>query len=118
MEMKDQIRIAREAAGLSQIELAAKLGLSRQSVVWWEEGSHRPKTGRIRPLEEALNVRFDLAERGSAQPLDGKKNSLSVDPEILRLAVAIGRLPRKQRDALTTLAFIGESKMLKLASTK
>jgi transcriptional regulator with XRE-family HTH domain len=112
MEMKDQIRIAREAAGLSPQELADKLGVSRQTILWWECGEHRPKTGRIRELEECLNVRLDLAERGNATPLNKVKGSLSVDPDILRLAVAIGRLPARHREALATLAHIGESKML------
>ena len=108
MELKDQIRIAREAVGLSQAQLATKLDVSRQSIIWWEEGTHRPKTTRLRQLEEALNVRLDLAERGDATPLENGHKSPSIDPEILRLAVAISRLPRSQRDAITTLAFIGE----------
>ena len=114
MEIKDQIRIAREAKGLSQALLAERLGVSRQSIIWWEDGVHRPKTNRVKSLEEALEVRLDLAERGNATPLQKEKGgpSLSVDPEILRLAVAIGRLPRAQRDAITTLAFIGEKEML------
>lgn len=112
MELKDQIRIAREAAGLTKEELAGKLNVSKQSITWWEDGEHRPKILRIRKIEEVLNVHLDLSERGSATALDSDKKSLSVDPEILRLAVAIGRLPRKQRDAIETLAFMGESKML------
>lgn len=112
MELKDQIRIAREAAGLTQTELAQKLGVSKQSIIWWEDGEHRPKILRVRRIEEALNVHLDLSERDGATFLDKDKKSLSVDPEILRLAVAIGRLPRRQRDAIETLAFMGESKML------
>ena len=117
MELKDQIRIAREAKGLSQSQLAERLGISRQSIVWWEDGVHRPKTNRVRSLEEALEVRLDLAERGNATPLPLRPEgpSLSVNPEMLRLAVAIGRLPRAQRDAIVTLAFIGQDKALKIS---
>ena len=118
MELKDQIRIARGALGVSQTELATKLGISKQTIVWWETGEHRPKTGRIRELENVLNVRLDLSERGSATPLSAEagKKSLSVDPESLRLAVAIGRLPEKQKNAITTLVFIGESHALGASS--
>lgn len=112
MELKDQIRIARGAAGMTQPDLASKLKVSKQTIIWWETGEHRPKTGRIRELETILNVRLDLSERGDATPLDSSKKSLSVDPECLRLAVAIGRLPLKQREAITTLALIGEKAAL------
>jgi len=112
MEIKDQIRIARIATGLSQKELAEKLGVSRQTIVWWEDGDHRPKTGRIREIEEALNVRLDLAERGNATPLHKQKASLSVDPEIMRIAIAIGRLPALHREALVTLINIGEDRVI------
>lgn len=112
MELKDQIRIARCAAGMDQKDLADKLGISRQAVLWWESGEHRPKVRRVHELEAALNVRLDLSENGNAAPLDSNKKSLSVDPECLRLAVAIGRLPMEQRKAITTLALIGEKAAL------
>ena len=113
MELKDQIRIAREAAGLTRPELADRLGVSKQSVVWWEDGEHRPKMVRIRQIEDVLLVRFDLTERDNAKPIDGEKVSLSVDPEMMRIAVALGRLPKAYRDAIKTLVFLGETRVLK-----
>ena len=113
MELKDQIRIAREAAGLSRIELADRLGINKQSIAWWEEGEHRPKMARISHIEDALNVRFDLTERGSAKPVVGETVSLAVDPETMRMAVALGRLPKAHRDAIKTLILLGEEKALK-----
>ena len=113
MELKDQIRIAREAAGLSRPELADRLGVSKQSIVWWEEGEHRPKMARISQIEDALNVRFDLTERGNAKPVVGETVSLAVDPETMRMAVALGRLPKAHRDAIKTLILLGEEKALK-----
>ena len=112
MELKDQIRIAREAAGLSRPELADRLGVSKQSIVWWEDGEHRPKMARISQIEDALNVRFDLTGRGNAKPVVGETVSLAVDPETLSIAVALGRLPKAHRDAIKTLILLGEEKAL------
>ena len=109
MQFKDQMRIAREAAGFSQVELAKRLDVSRQSIVWWEDGTHRPKSARIRQIEEVLNIRLDISERGNAMALDKNNVSLSADPEMLRLAVAIGRLPKAHREAIKTLIFIREA---------
>ena len=112
MELKDQIRLAREAAGFTQAELANRLGLSKQSITWWEAGDHRPKSDRIRQIEDVLNVHLDLGERGNATPLDEDKKSLAVDPVMMRLASAIQRLPRAHRDAIIALTFMSESKQL------
>ena len=109
MQLKDQIRIAREAAGLTQVALAKRLGISRQSIVWWEEGTHRPKSARVMQIENVLNIRLDIAERGNAMPLDKNNVALSADPDMLRLAVAIGRLPKAHREAIESLIYIGEA---------
>ena len=114
MELKDQIRIAREAAGLSQNEIAERLGVSKQSIIWWEKGEHRPKMIRVKQIEDALNVRFDLTERGNAKPPStGERVSPLVDPENMRIAVALSRLPKAHRDAIKTLIQLGEEKVLK-----
>lgn len=114
MELMDQIRIAREAAGLSQTELGGRLGISKQSIIWWEKGEHRPKMERIRALEEVLHVRLDLSERGLAKPMDcnGRVPSLAADPEMHRLAVAIGMLPQDYREAIITLIKAGQERAL------
>lgn len=50
--LSKKIRDARLAAGLSQSELARKLGVTTQSVSWWETGgdprlSHLRKIARV-----------------------------------------------------------------------
>jgi transcriptional regulator with XRE-family HTH domain len=118
MNLKDQIRIAREAKGYTIAGLAEKLGVSRTAIVWWEEGTHRPSTRRLPVLEKALEVRFDLSERGNAMPMTNDQPSISVQPEILSLAVAIGRLPKAHREAIEVLVRIGETKMRRVLSSE
>lgn len=104
MELKDQIRVARQAMGLDQWQFAEQLHISRQTVVWWEDGVHRPKMARVKEIEGVLKVRLDLSERGSFKPLlDGQKSSPAVDPEMLKLALDISMLPKAQREAIITL---------------
>lgn len=64
------IRGRRKAAGLSQEELAALLGVSRNTLAGWETGHSRPDLDRVpglcRALKMSLNAFFGLRESRSA----------------------------------------------------
>lgn len=51
-----EFRIARLRAGVTQTELAEKIGVSTASISHWETGRHSPKSGDIAKLADALNV--------------------------------------------------------------
>jgi len=50
------IKAAREAAGLSWRELAAKLGVHRQTIAGWEKGSRAPAILTFLDLSRILGV--------------------------------------------------------------
>lgn len=43
----DRIRKARTVAGLDQRELAAELGVNRNTLALWERDAHRPSTAAL-----------------------------------------------------------------------
>lgn len=55
-----RIRDARKAAGLTQEELAERMGTSSVAVAQWETGRRNPKMGTVSKLAAALGV--DAAE--------------------------------------------------------
>lgn len=55
-----QIRDARERAGISQDDLAAKMKVSRQTVSRWETGSARPSADNLAKLSQLLGVSADV----------------------------------------------------------
>ncbi|NBI67089.1 XRE family transcriptional regulator [Pseudoflavonifractor sp. 60] len=55
-----QIRDARECAGISQDDLAAKMKVSRQTVSRWETGSARPSADNLAKLSQLLGVSADV----------------------------------------------------------
>lgn len=67
-----RIKAARKAAGMTQAELAAKLGISFQSVAQWENDLRNPKYETLQKIASALGV--DIAE------LLGVKPAHAVDP--------------------------------------
>lgn len=55
-EIGSRIRNYRHAAGMSQKELAKKLGVSNSRVSNWEQGVNRPDTDMLVKLCDALSV--------------------------------------------------------------
>lgn len=51
------LKQARERAGLSQVQLAEKLGVAPSTVAGWELGTHSVRTKRLSQLARVLRVR-------------------------------------------------------------
>lgn len=52
----ERLRELREAAGLSQAELARRTGIAQQSIAVWEAGKSDPGWSKVMKLAEALGV--------------------------------------------------------------
>ena len=50
----------RIAVGITQVELAKKLGVTKQSVSNWENGNIQPSVEMITKISEVLNVKCDV----------------------------------------------------------
>lgn len=59
MKIGDKILLCRKEAGLSQEQLAARLGVSRQAVSRWETGEAVPDTEKIILLRALFDVSTD-----------------------------------------------------------
>lgn len=65
MEFSKNLSRERKARGLSQEELAARLGVSRQAVSKWETGEAAPDLSKLLALADALDLPLDtLCGRG------------------------------------------------------
>ena len=59
MEFSQQLLYQRKAKGFSQLELAEKIGVSRQAVSKWETGEASPDLAKLLALAEALDISLD-----------------------------------------------------------
>jgi transcriptional regulator with XRE-family HTH domain len=93
-EVGESIRAHRLIAGMSQTDLANKLGVSFQQVQKYEKGVNRVGAGRLPQIAEIFNVPIsalfnDYAETSSGR---GKASTAPVklitDPNVLRLLTA------------------------------
>ncbi len=65
------IKTARKAAGLTQCQLAEKLGVSQAAVAQWENGITHPSYSILRPLANVLNIPVDdLIEEVTDEAVD------------------------------------------------
>ena len=91
LALNENIRRLRRAAGLSQEELAGRLGVSRQSVSLWEQGETNPTVENIYAMTEVLGVSFDelMAQPTDPKPIpDGEAVTARSYDELMREAAA------------------------------
>ncbi|MDO4315705.1 MAG: helix-turn-helix transcriptional regulator [Oscillospiraceae bacterium] len=74
MEFSEKLTALRRREGMSQEQLADRLGVTRQSVSKWESGAVMPELVKLIALSEMFGVSVDylvkdwLEERGEAEP--------------------------------------------------
>ena len=74
--LKDNIKKARLDAGLTQIEVAEKLGVAQAQYARWENGGRNPKDETVKKLAEIFGVTFDK--------LQGRNDGLDDIVDLLR----------------------------------
>ncbi len=93
-EVGESIRAHRLIAGMSQTDLANKLGVSFQQVQKYEKGVNRVGAGRLPQIAEIFNIPIDALFKDYAQtsPARGKASTAPVrlitDPNVLKLLTA------------------------------
>lgn len=85
-----QYRVRRH---LSQLEVAEKLEVSRQSVSKWETGSAVPELDKLVKLCELFEVSLDELVRGEEPKPKGMDDGPSVPPPVIEVRTAREQMP-------------------------
>lgn len=75
----ERLKAAREAAGLSQAEVARRLDISRQAVGQWEAGGATPNPETLAMLADMYGTTVD-ALLGRSVPVDARRRSSNPPP--------------------------------------
>ena len=78
MNMADRIQYLRKAKGISQEELADKVGVSRQAVSKWESEQSTPDLEKIIILSDFFGVTTDYILKGIEPVTDKEQKSLQI----------------------------------------
>ena len=99
MKLHEKILSLRKGMGLSQEELAARVGVSRQAVSKWELGESVPDVDKLLALSQIFGVTVDqLLRGGEADGSQGEGSSPAAAPESTtapRLPAHLGQLARR-----------------------
>ncbi len=60
MTLADKLKEARKNAGLTQVELAEKLCVSRQAITKWESGNGIPDVENLKNIAKVLDISIDF----------------------------------------------------------
>lgn len=110
----DRVAAGREALGLSQADLARKLGVKLRTVQGWEEDLSEPRANKLQMLSGVLNVSLmwllngegeGLSEPAAEAALNGDISDLLTEMRQLKGVVAqaadrLGGLEKRLRKAL------------------
>lgn len=103
LQIKDQIRVRREALGLDMSQLAMRVGVTEQAVRHWENGRSYPSKSKIRLLEEVLSFTMDWSE--GANPVTGASTAAAmIDQRDVDLLLVICQLPLRAKQLLSDIA--------------
>jgi transcriptional regulator with XRE-family HTH domain len=99
------IRIHRQAAGISQIDLGKHLGVTFQQVQKYEKGTNRVGAGRLLTLATVLKVPVTAFYEGAKLPANGRQPlQLLAKRDALRLAEAFDKISdQRLRQSLVAL---------------
>lgn len=93
MKLNEKIIYCRKQAGMSQVDLADALKVSRQSVSKWETGESNPDIKRLSELAKLFNVSADLLLSETEEEMPQGKNTY---PEWLdQIPGSFGRTARR-----------------------
>ncbi|WP_074221541.1 helix-turn-helix transcriptional regulator [Rhodovulum sp. ES.010] len=110
----DRVAGAREALGITQTELAKRLGVKLKTVRGWEEDLAEPRANKLQMLAGVLNVSMMWLLNGHGDGLDGPAEDVvipgdvrailteirQVKTEMGRLSDRLGVLEKRLRQSL------------------
>lgn len=71
----ERIRIARKDAGLSQADLARRIGVSQPAIATWESGVHDPRRLALARLADALATPVEWLAAGARSPVESDRQA-------------------------------------------
>ena len=94
----DRVAAARDALGLSEEELARKLGVKVKTIRAWEDDLAEPRANKLQMLAGVLNISFRWLLTGEGAGVDAPQPEPALTPEVSTILTEI-RAVRAQMTA-------------------
>ncbi len=112
----DRLAAAREAAELSQKELAKRLGVKSKTIAAWENDLSEPRANRLQMLAGLLNVSLMWLLNGEGEGVDPPGAEVSLSHDARSVLLELRELRGEIDDAMHRLARL-EKHLRKLLET-
>lgn len=89
--LSEKIYALRRKSGLSQEQLAEKIGVSRQAISKWEGGLSTPELDKLRALSEFFKITMDelTGEQGEISAADTKREAPADKTAVSKVGVGL-----------------------------
>ncbi|PRY93961.1 helix-turn-helix domain-containing protein [Donghicola tyrosinivorans] len=81
----DRVAAAREAAGMTQAQLARRMGIKLGTLQSWEQDLNEPRANKLQMMAGLLNVSLMWLLNGEGDGLDGPPEEEDIAPEVSAL---------------------------------
>ena len=88
----DRVAAARDAVGLSQQELAVRLGVKDRTITAWEDDTAEPRANKLQMLSGVLNVSMRWLLTGTGNGLDAPGSTGEIPADISSLLAEMREL--------------------------
>jgi transcriptional regulator with XRE-family HTH domain len=99
MAAKCNLRELREAAGISQRELARQIGQDQSNVRYWENSGNLPRSDVLIPMAKILGVSVEVL-LGEPKP----RRAAAPGGRLGQVFEAVSKLPRRQQQKVIEMA--------------
>lgn len=112
LSISTRVRRSRALAGMTQAELARRLGVQRSAVTQWEsQGGTTPSVAHLAKIADETNVRFEwlATGRGACSPEEGEfdiavnTDEYARDHLESRILESFRRIPSRKREAVVRM---------------
>ena len=99
MELSQKLKELRKKQGLTQLELAERLFVSRQAISGWEAGTSRPSTENLQSLSRLFNIPLEtlLDDTAEAEPAAAPEKLPLPEASLAEPAAAPEKLPAEEQ---------------------
>lgn len=113
----DRVAAAREALGMSEEDLARRLGIKVKTVRAWEQDLSEPRANKLQMLAGVLNVSFRWLLTGEGVGLDAPEPGPALTPEITTILTEIRTVQGQMTAAASRLAVLEKQLQAALRET-
>ena len=98
-EQGQRLSNLRKAAGLSQYDLASRIGVTQSSIGYWEMSDKPPRAEVLPKIANALGVSVEEILNGKTT----QKGQPALSGKVRKLFVEISQIPRSQQEKICSI---------------